>query len=234
MLNTLGIDLVQDQLESFVRCMDKDYDGHISKEEFLGAVEKRKPRKSSGEAAWQVILNLVENDVTNFQRSITRLFKALDSDSSGSIDIRSWSLYYYIIINMVFIHMSSFSELESGLLSLGILMSPDQVMFLRNDLDKNKDGRITLVEFTSAIKLHSAFKADSLPTSPVSASTPAAKHHVLTLATDVAVSSESTAALLEAELAESSRALGDALKRIKTLEAALASTKTSADDTAPA
>jgi hypothetical protein len=73
--------------------MSKDFNGKITLAQFSNAVEQRKPKAVSGEAAWYVILGALGKDPSSCDRAITRMFKTFDSDGSGSIDIRSWLLY---------------------------------------------------------------------------------------------------------------------------------------------
>jgi Ca2+-binding EF-hand superfamily protein len=101
----------------------------------MDAVEKRKPRSGKGagsskEGAWRSILQAVEKD-ESWERSLATLFKAFDKDGSGSIDV---------------------AELASGLVSLGVSLSPDQVMAIREDLDSNGDGSISKSEFEAAVR----------------------------------------------------------------------------------
>jgi Ca2+-binding EF-hand superfamily protein len=136
-LRDLGVSLSNDQLTALIEEIDSDFNGSISLAEFKAAVAKRKPHRSSGkgpgsvEEAYRLILKTIEDDQKSWERSIVNIFHTFDRDGSGAIDI---------------------SELESGLMSLGVRMAPDQVMALRDDLDANKDGKITMTEFTDAVE----------------------------------------------------------------------------------
>jgi Ca2+-binding EF-hand superfamily protein len=134
-LKKVGVRLNEDQVLSFHEDIDENGDGRVSIQEFMDAVEKRKPRSGKGagsskEGAWRSILQAVEKD-ESWERSLATLFKAFDKDGSGSIDV---------------------AELASGLVSLGVSLSPDQVMAIREDLDSNGDGTISKSEFEAAVK----------------------------------------------------------------------------------
>ena len=148
-LKKLGVRLNEDQVLSFLSDIDANGDGRVSLQEFMDAVEIRKPRSGKGagsskEGAWRSILRAVEKD-ESWERSVATLFKAFDKDGSGSIDV---------------------AELASGLVSLGVSLSPDQVMAIREDLDSNGDGTISKGEFEAAIKS----KSKGTPTKRVSSS----------------------------------------------------------------
>jgi Ca2+-binding EF-hand superfamily protein len=104
-LSSLGLELTEAQLDGFLKGVDKEFAGFISKRDFVAAVERRKPSASSSEASWIVLLGMLDDDPSASIRSIPRMFKTFDNDGSGSIDIRSWSLYYYTIINVDFMNM---------------------------------------------------------------------------------------------------------------------------------
>lgn len=130
-----GIKITDDQLLSLSNDIDSDGDGRINMSELLFAVEKLKPRPGEGpgssvEGAWQAIISVVVQD-TDWSRSLPALFRAFDRDGSGAIDC---------------------AELASGLVSLGVKLQPDQVMALRDILDTNKDGIISMSEFSDAVK----------------------------------------------------------------------------------
>jgi Ca2+-binding EF-hand superfamily protein len=135
-LRRLGIRLTDDQIAAFVGELDVDKSGEVSLQEFKEAVEVRKPKSqtdhglSSLDLAWQAVLKLIEANPRIWERSITRLFHSFDKDASGEIDI---------------------SELEAGLVAMQVHMAADQVMALRDDLDANRDGHISLHEFTTAV-----------------------------------------------------------------------------------
>jgi Ca2+-binding EF-hand superfamily protein len=134
-LKKVGVRLNGDQVLSFLNDIDANGDGRVSLQEFMDAVEVRKPRSGKGaasskEGAWRSILRAVEKD-ESWERSVSTLFKAFDKDGSGSIDV---------------------AELASGLVSLGVSLSPDQVMAIREDLDSNGDGTISKAEFEAAVK----------------------------------------------------------------------------------
>ncbi len=64
----------------------------------------------------------------------------------------------------------SISELETGLLGLGIHMDLSRLMSFRSQLDSNQDGRLTLQDLTSVIEQ----KMKTGPVAVPSATTPPA------------------------------------------------------------
>ena len=92
---------------------------------------------------WAKVLEVARSDAMGWRKGITSLFKSLDTDESGSVDIL---------------------EFAKGLRLLGIKMSPAQVVVFRDDIDADGDGSISLDEFTSAVRIR--LKAASASNTP--------------------------------------------------------------------
>jgi Ca2+-binding EF-hand superfamily protein len=146
-LRSFGVDLSEGQLQAFVGAIDDDFNGSISIGEFKAAVALRKPRKESGgnlsslDVAWRAVLRAVDANPRSWERQLVRLFHTFDKDASGEIDI---------------------SELEAGLVAMQVHLSVDAMMALRDDLDTNRDGHISLHEFETAVHRHKKLKMKAL------------------------------------------------------------------------
>jgi Ca2+-binding EF-hand superfamily protein len=111
----------------------QDSNGAVSMQEFEDAIQKRKPKGSAGDAAWEAILRAVSEDPKVWTRSVEMLFLSFDRDGSGEVNV---------------------SELGKGLTPLGVHLTKSQLVALIKELDTNGSGTISLAEFTKAVKSH--------------------------------------------------------------------------------
>ena len=70
----------------------------------------------------------VDRDPNVWERNLKLMFQQFDADGSGNIDL---------------------GELAAGLTSLGIQLLQDQLVALRNEMDFDGDGQISLSEFST-------------------------------------------------------------------------------------
>ena len=80
---------------------------------------------------WKLIMRCVDDDEKSFKKSIEVLFSMFDRDGDGTIDI---------------------AELTRGLSALGVNLSPAQVAALRDTMDTDQDGTISMSEFMTALE----------------------------------------------------------------------------------
>lgn len=133
-LKQIGVCLSDDQV-SLLHSEISGGDDRVNLQHLFDAIEKRKPKNiglnSSLDDAWKAILEVAgAGNSSLWSRSLPSLFRLFDKDGSGNIDV---------------------AELASGLKSLGVKLTPDQVMALRDDLDCNHDGTISKNEFEESI-----------------------------------------------------------------------------------
>jgi|MDSY01.1.fsa_nt_gb Ca2+-binding EF-hand superfamily protein len=138
-LRPFGVDLSLDQSKALAKQLDvfghQHEDGQISQAEFLGIVDAH--AAECRDIVWTKLMAEVDKDPNVWERNLKLLFINFDSDGSGDIDL---------------------DELAQGLASLGIELLRDQLVALRNEMDFDGDGQISLREFSIAVANYRAEK----------------------------------------------------------------------------
>lgn len=138
-LLSFGVALKPDEVQALRIDLDRNADGVISLEELQAAFDKKmlsmrtEKHASPIEEVWNEILRVALHDPSDWDIRTKQLFATLDMDGTGSVAL---------------------SELSSGLRSLGLDFTSDQIELLHDSLDENFDGDVSLAEFQRAVSLH--------------------------------------------------------------------------------
>jgi len=155
-LKGLGVDLNEAEVSAWMAEVDSDFSGAISLREFKAAIDLHRPHKGSEVAAWVAVLAKIDANPAEWERSISRAFRAMDTDGSGEVNTTpsEHSLRCFQIHNptCTILTQVDVDELQKGLRKLGVVMTDAQVAAFKDEIDTDKDGRLTLAEFTAAVE----------------------------------------------------------------------------------
>jgi Ca2+-binding EF-hand superfamily protein len=79
--------ITPEQLKVFYDDLDADFSGKISLKEFMLAAEFYRPSKGPEVEAWNLLLQKVNDDPMQWEKSVEKLFKEIDTDGSGDADV---------------------------------------------------------------------------------------------------------------------------------------------------
>ena len=116
--------------------LDENGDGTVDLNEFLKASRVHGARHATNvvlvEEAWGIVNRFVMRS-TGLRKDVRELFNKIDANKDNVL---------------------TFDELSRGLRGLGLQISNDQLKAIYPDIDANKDGEISIVEWVMAIEEH--------------------------------------------------------------------------------
>jgi hypothetical protein len=112
--------------------VDVNGDGVVSLAEFQGMFAER--REEAGQEAWATFLGFLRQ-FPDMAETIEQAFDAADLDGNGYLDT---------------------GELAGMLVGCGVALDGLQLRLVRDELDANKDGRVSLREFARAVERRAA------------------------------------------------------------------------------